>query len=109
MIRQEEKQQLLAELAASQQQNASFEHKVSSLSRELAHFRQNKFSHTSTEGLEKKLKLSQKEVDSLQKQLSMEREKCCELEGKERCVKSELEECRRSLGVVSQELTEMKV
>jgi hypothetical protein len=109
---QEEKQQLMAVLTATQQQTASLEHQLSCLNRELTLSRKPQQKQTpptpDTEGLTKLVKLSQMDVERLQRLLSEERQKFSKLQEREVTVRSQLEEYQKSKAVLSKELTETK-
>ena len=108
----EEKQQLMAELATTQQQTASLEHQLSCLNRELTLSRKLQQKQTpptpDTEGLTKLVKLSQMEVERLQRLLSEERQEFSKLQEREVTMRSQLEEYQKSRAELSKELTEIK-
>jgi chromosome segregation ATPase len=102
----------MAVLTATQQQTASLEHQLSCLNRELTLSRKPQQKQTpptpDTEGLTKLVKLSQMDVERLQRLLSEERQKFSKLQEREVTVRSQLEEYQKSKAVLSKELTETK-
>ena len=103
----------MADLAAAQQQNASLERKLSSASRELALSKQTQQIQVSVTGgpesLSKLVRMSQREIERLQRLLSEERQRYVDLLEKNTHVNSKLEECQNSITELSKELTEIKV
>ena len=73
------------------------------LNRELAHSRQKQLGQSDTESLERMVKLSQREVDHLQKLLSEERQRVTVLQAKEMCASSERREGEESTVAVTAE------
>ena len=105
----------MAELVATQHQTASLEHKLSAANRELALYRQSQQKQTpptqqqqDIEGLVKLVKLSQKEVERLQRLLSKEKQKYADLQERDVTVSCQLEEYQKSVAEMTKELTEMK-
>ena len=73
------------------------------LNRELAHSRQKQLGQSDTESLERMVKLSQREVDRLQKLLSEDRQRVTVLQEKEMCANSEIREGEESTVAVTTE------
>ena len=96
------------DLASTQEQNASLQHHVTTLNRELTQLQQEHRNSVppseTTESTRELVKLSQKETERLQKSLSVEQQKCASLQDNLLRVSSELEECRKIAAERSTEL-----
>lgn len=96
----------MQELASMQGQNASLQHHVATLNRELAHLQKEprETLPPSESSVQQLVKLSQKEIERLQKSLSIEQQKYASLQDNLLRISAELEECRENAAESSTEL-----
>ena len=101
----------MRDLASTQEQNASLQQRIATLNRELASSRQQLTREQHAEkvgGLQKLLRLSQQEFESLQRSFSVERQRYVALQGEKlSLINSELEKCRKKVAEDRKEHSKM--
>ena len=109
---QKEKQKLIADFTSTLEHNTSLKQQLATLNKQLTKFCLTKLTtlppiNSDAESLQNMVKLSQKEVEHLQKSLSEERQRHAMLQEKLLQTSCELDKCRKSLLKSKTELQEV--